>query len=134
MSTLVKTLEYLIKLHIEQHIDNLKYIPDRSYAYRKKRCTDICINDVINSVEIYMKNGLQVVGACLYLEMEYDNTDRKTLCERLLELDLNPYVVKWVDMFLSERILNLNCNTVVCRDGLAQDSILSPLLLYSNTT
>lgn len=134
MSTLLKSLEYLIKLHIEQHIGNLNYIPDRSYAYRRKRSTDICINDVINSVEIYKKNGLQVVGACLDVEKAYDNTDRKILCERLLELGINSHVVKWVDKFLSERILNLNGNTVVCGNGLAQGSILSPLLFNIYTT
>lgn len=128
LSVLLKSLEHLIKIHIERHIYEHKILPSRSYAFRKGRSTTHCVNDVINTVYRLKSRGLVVLGICLDIEKAYDNTDPDLLCNKMVTLRFDPHIVNWLRKFLADRILILRDQEVHTNRGLAQGSTLSPVL------
>ncbi|KAI8122822.1 RNA-directed DNA polymerase from mobile element jockey [Lucilia cuprina] len=107
LSIMFKCLEAMIKPHIEEHIEARGIIPDRSYAFRKKRSTANCVNDVINTVYKAKNECYQVVGACLDIDKAYDNTNPVILCEMLSNLKFNDHIVNFLRSFLGNRTLVL---------------------------
>ncbi|KAI8122824.1 RNA-directed DNA polymerase from mobile element jockey [Lucilia cuprina] len=128
LSIMFKCLEAMIKPHIEEHIEARGIIPDRSYAFRKKRSTANCVNDVINTVYKAKNECYQVVGACLDIDKAYDNTNPVILCEMLSNLKFNDHIVNFLRSFLGNRTLVLGDQEVSTNRGLAQGSAISPIL------
>lgn len=55
ISTIVKILNMLVKENLMNFIDTKKLLPSRSFAYRKKKSTTMCINEVLFTTNL-LKN------------------------------------------------------------------------------
>jgi len=67
LSTLLKSVEGLIKIRFDSHILENMLLPGRSYALRKPGSTAQCINDLINTILDVKFRNMHVVAACLDL-------------------------------------------------------------------
>lgn len=102
LSTLCKAMEFFIKCHLDQHVDQYDLLLPRLYAFSKKRSTAQCINDVINSVLYYKSMGKHVVGAGVDLHKAYDYVNVNTLTYILRESNITEAVVDWIRDFLNK--------------------------------
>ncbi|XP_036330440.1 uncharacterized protein LOC118742460 isoform X3 [Rhagoletis pomonella] len=75
MSVLAKTVEGIIKVYVDKHINDKALVPERSYGFRKNRSTTLCINDLINLVYIKKEKKMYVMAGCIDVEKAYDSVD-----------------------------------------------------------
>lgn len=128
LPTIYKLLEGIMKFHLENTINQSDLIPPRSYAFRKRRSTTFCINDVINTVLSLKSRNNHVAGACVDIEKAYDNVNINKLSNILTDMGITHSIVQWLQNFLNKRILKLGNHSIITNKGLLQGSSLSPVL------
>ncbi|XP_059217681.1 uncharacterized protein LOC131994810 [Stomoxys calcitrans] len=135
LSVLLKCVEGLLKVAIQEKTEKLGALPERSYAFRPGRSTSTCINDLINNIYLLKAKGHHVLGFCADIEKAYDTTRGDKLAEAMRDFDIAEDIISWITDFIGHRRITLGNQSVMVSDGLPQGSGLSPLLfnIYTAT-
>ena len=132
-NTVGKVLEKVIARRVMQHLENNNLLPDGLGSYRPGR--DTCVNTATLAYDIYegFQQKEETVIAAIDLEDAYNRVDYDKLMDSLLDLNIDPWIMRWIAEALMSRKVALRSGVWVSdvkeiSPGLPQGSALSPVL------
>lgn len=132
LPVLLKTFNKTIKALIETHIDQLNFLPKRSFGFRKDYGTTDYFVSLLSEIEKNRVEHRSQVLVTVDFSRAFDFVSRKLLIDTLKEIKLDENICSWIDKFLSNRNIVFgyedNTYSIKTSEGLPQGSCLSPLL------
>ena len=132
-SCILKTYERLIKNRIEHWMEKNNKFPQSQYGFRKSTSTQEVIGNLITDIQLGFTNNESTTTIFLDIQGAYDNVNYSILAEKMNALGLPQQVIRHIYFMYNSRRLYIRANNGltkprVAKIGLAQGSILSPLL------
>lgn len=126
MSTMIKLMEHVTCLDINDLIFNLEY---EQYAYRKKRSTIQALNDLLTGIEEDIDTNEVTWAAFMDVEGAFDRVSHDIIFKKLREGNVNEKTVKWIETMLKFRTVILKVNDcekhIYATNGVPQGSVLA---------
>lgn len=126
MSFILKSLEHIFCLHLEDKILELK---NQQYAYRKNRSTIQALNDMITKIEEKLMRKIPVWSAFLDISGAFDKLQFETVRNALVKRNIEHEIVNWIMSFLSFREITSQFHSFqssLCPlNGVPQGSVLA---------
>ena len=132
-NTLGKVIESVMTEIVSYLVEEYQLLPPEHFGGRPGRTTEdamIILTERIyrawRAGEIYSVVFMDVAGA-------FNNVHHKRLLDNMRKRRMPPFVVKWTESFLKDRVTQLRFNGVMSRDirieaGIPQGSPMSPIL------
>ena len=128
-----KILEKIVARRLSRELEDKKLLPNGLGSYRPGR--DTTINAAVVAYDVYegFQNKKETVIAAIDLEDAYNRVDYMQLVQKMMQLDLDPFLVRWVAGAMLTRKVAMKCGTWASdpkeiAPGLPQGSPLSPVL------
>ncbi|KAL9916473.1 uncharacterized protein ACN2A1_002727 isoform 1-T1 [Glossina fuscipes fuscipes] len=102
--------------------------PARSYAYQKRKSTNMWVNELCFLIASLKKAGKMVVMLYLDISKVYDCVNLIKFGRILLNFSIPLQMRLWILNFLSKRVLVMGTEKVEICGGIPQSSCLSPIL------
>ena len=138
-NTVGKILEKVVASRLTQHLERERLLPDGLGSYRPGR--DTCVNTATLAQDVFegFQEKKETIIAAIDLEDAYNRVSYDTLMDTLLELDLDPWLLRWIAEALLKRKVALRSGKWVSdiaeiAPGLPQGSALSPVLFNIYTS
>ena len=132
-SNILKLTEKIIKNRLDHYIENDLIIPSIQFGFRKNKSCQDSLN--LFTTEIYQAFLKRESLGALFVDVEgaFDNVNPSILINELKKLKIPSNILKFIQNAITERTVHFYLNgthidTRICRKGLPQGSILSPLL------
>lgn len=126
MSTMIKLMEHVTCLDINDLINNLEY---EQYAYRKKRSTIQALNDLLTGIENDIETNEVVWTAFMDVEGAFDKAAHDIIFAKLREGNVNDKTIKWIETMLKFRTVIIKVNNcekhIYPTKGVPQGSVLA---------
>ena len=132
LSNLGKVLEKLVNTRLMRILERTRVLAPHQYGFRAGReVTDACTRFALDIVSAF-RRGQIVQAVTLDIQSAYDTVWHAELIRKLVRIGLDPYLVFWLDSFLSDRVCLLCVGDseleVMPECGLPQGSPLSVTL------
>ena len=141
LSIVSKLLEKHIHRHITSHLESHYPIALQQWGFQAKKSTVSALLDVFHNWSIALDQGYEVCAVFFDLQKAFDSVPYRPLIEKLKAIDLNPFLLKWICSYLTDRSQHVVLNGVsspTCKilSGVPQGSVLGPLLflIYINNS
>ncbi|KAL9877276.1 uncharacterized protein ACN2A1_013687 [Glossina fuscipes fuscipes] len=128
ISVFIKTINLMVKERLTAFLKTENIIPARSYAYQKRKSTNMCVNELCFLIVSLKKAGKKVVMFPLDISKAYDCVNLIKLGRILLNFSIPLQMRLWILNFLSKRVLVMGTERVEICGGIPQGSCLSPIL------
>jgi hypothetical protein len=127
MPFLFKTLERLVKWHMEQHI--LPFHKNQP-AFRKGHCTENALSHMVDRIERAMIEEQAALVVFLDIKGAFDNLHSKLIAHAMRKHDVEDDIVLWLQNYLDHRYCRIKGSTQHFRliQGTGQGGILSPTI------
>ena len=114
MSIPGKSLERLIMIRLDYHLEGNKLIPAQQYGYTCGNSTSDAIKTTIDFAQESKRKNLKSCLIALDIAGAFDNAWHPGILTRLWRLDCPTNIFKMITNFLQERtaVFNLACTTV----------------------
>ena len=103
LSTISKILEKHVHQLIFQHLCVHHPLSSKQWGFLPGRSTASALLSVTNEWLVHLENGNEVCSIFFDLKKAFDSVPHSLLLQRLVELDVNPFVVQWVRSYLTNR-------------------------------
>ena len=130
---LCKILEGCIRDHIVEHMVENNTFSKQQFGFIKGRSTVLQLLNVMDSWTKAIDNGFSIDSIYLDFMKAFDTVPRKRLIYKLSMYGISPYILRWIEGFLTGRKQQVCVNGSVskCADvssGIPQGSFLGPIL------
>ncbi|EFP04241.1 hypothetical protein CRE_26624 [Caenorhabditis remanei] len=132
-SQICRIYERFLLKQIIAHLDSINFWSDEQHGFRPRRSTVSCMLTALNDWTDNIDRGNQVDIVYLDYAKAFDRVQHDLLLAKLVEVRLNPSLIRWIDSFLSERYFEVKVGKsysakrkALC--GVPQGSVLSPIL------
>ena len=133
LNCLGKVVEKIVATALSNLCEENKLLHKGQFGYRKQRNAIDAVAKLILTTENAW-NSKQQLGA-LFMDVKgaFDCVIKQQLIQRLVELKIPGFLVKWVDSFLTDRQAQLVIDGFTCQlqdicAGVPQGSLVSPIL------
>jgi ribonuclease HI len=125
MPFLFKTLERLVKWHMEQHATTLH---KDQHAFRKGHCTENALSHMVDSIERGFRHNQIVLAVFLDIKGAFDNLTTDVIIHGMHKHDVEDQITNWLNEYLNNRYCRIKGSNqyfkLAC--GTGQGGILSP--------
>ena len=139
LPTVSKILEHHVSKIIVDHICEAYPISDRQWGFMLHRSSTSALISVIYDWLTALDNGQEVCVVFFDIQKAFDSVPHLPLLQKLEQIGINPYILRWVQSYLTERrqfvVVEGSCSpTLQVVSGVPQGSVLGPLLfvIYLN--
>ena len=131
-SSLLKMLEKLILLYLEEELKIDTRLTSNQFGFRKRKSTDTANHRLTRKIEGAINNGNFALGIFLDIEGAFDNIKFNRIYQALIDAQIPEIISIWIYNMLINRTVTLELHgTKIVRKiyrGCPQGGILSPLL------
>jgi len=106
LDSISKLVERTAAHLIADHLERRGMLHDGQYGCRKRRSAVDAVAVLMNRTQQAWQ-GKRVVGALMDAKSAFNNVSRPVLSRRLVELGIEPDLVRWTDPFMSDRSVRL---------------------------
>lgn len=133
LSSLSKILERLILARMNRHLESEEIIPHEQFGFKVGHSTVHQLARITQKVKRGFLTGKSTGMVLLDVEKAYDSVWQDAVVYKLLRSNLQPYLVKIVESFLTNRsfLVTVNGESSTVHNipfGVPQGSVLSPTL------
>lgn len=133
LSCLGKLMERVIQKRLEFFLESNHVFTANQSGFRKCRGTTDILATLKSEITKTFENREITVVAYLDLQSAYDGVWHAGLLKKLKMLNIDPYLYKWLEDYLSERSTKVRVGASTSRSallkaGLPQGAVLSPML------
>ena len=140
ISSIMKLFERVIEQRLRSHLEHIGFINKHQSGFRKAMSTDDHLFRLSQSIMESFNRGERVVAVFFFdVEKAFDNVWHNGLRFKIFQLDLPTKMTRWLSDFLVGWLIQVNVNNFLSNQinpkaGVAQGSVLSPLLflIYVN--
>ena len=134
-----KLLEKLIHSQLSNHLEDIGYLSESQYGFRKNHSTVHSVAQLTKYVNTKMDKGLPTLAVFIDFRKAFDCVQHPILLEKLTSIDLDSDVIKWFASYLtgcSQRVLanDVYSTALKVSQGVPQGSVLGLLfyIVYAN--
>ena len=134
-----KGFERIIVDHIMEYLENAKILSNTQFGFRSKSNTIKNLTFTYDRVTQLLERKCAVDIIYIDLAKAFDKVPHDLLLRKLLQVSINPFIVKWISNYLSNRnqrvIINGKESSLLpVPSGVLQGSIIGPtlFLIYLN--
>ena len=127
-----KVLERHVK-DIDEFLTEVYPISDYQWGFMHHRSSVSALIAVIHDWLNALDSGLEVCVVFFDVKKAFDSVPHAPLLEKLAEIGLNPYIIRWIKSYLTDRqqfvvVDGSSSESLQVLSGVPQGSVLGPLL------
>lgn len=139
LSTINKLFEQILFKRISSFLNNNDFFYSQQYGFREKSSTSNAVVEMVNKIQLYLDNRLDVLGVFLDLSKAFDTVNRSILAAKLNFAGIRGIPLMLLQSYLSQRyqfvsVQGVSSSLELIDLGVPQGSVLGPLLflIYLN--
>ena len=129
-SFILKSLEKVIKFHLEEEVFQQNPRHKKQFAFQKGRGTDDALSHTINAIEKGLLRGQYVIAVFLDIQGAFDNIHPDAINKAMKDSNIPPYIRKWYHNLLTNRececTIGITTLKAKLNSGIPQGAVLSP--------